>query len=118
MLSIKNVLSDSDGAATMIFDEIDTGISGSAAQRVGMKLKSVSNGRQVICVTHQAQIAALADSHYLIKKDVKDDKTFTSVLRLTFEQRKYELARIIGGINITDITLRHAEEMLNLKSES
>ncbi len=118
MLSIKNVLSDLYGASTMIFDEVDAGISGSAAQRVGLKLKSVSSGRQVICVTHQAQIAALADSHYLIKKDVKGDKTFTSVFRLNFEQRKYELARIIGGINITDITLKHAEEMLNLKTEN
>lgn len=113
MLSIKNVLSDTNGAETMIFDEVDVGISGSAAQKVGLKLKSVSNGRQVICVTHQAQIAALADSHYLIEKSFDGGKTFTSVKRLSFEQRKYELARIIGGLNITEITLKHAEEMLN-----
>ena len=113
MLSIKNVLTDTDGADTMIFDEVDTGISGSASQKVGMKLKSVSKGRQVICVTHQAQIAALADTHFLIKKTVKSGKTYTSVTRLDFEQRKNELARIIGGLNITELSLRHAEEMLN-----
>lgn len=113
MLSIKNVLTDSDGAATMIFDEVDTGISGSASQKVGMKLKSVSQGRQVICVTHQAQIAALADTHFLIKKTVNNGQTYTNVTRLDFEQRKNELARIIGGLNITELSLRHAEEMLN-----
>ena len=113
MLSIKNVLTDTDGADTMIFDEVDTGISGSASQKVGMKSKSVSKGRQVICVTHQAQIAALADTHFLIKKTVKSGKTYTSVTRLDFEQRKNELARIIGGLNITELSLRHAEEMLN-----
>ncbi|MGN1112394.1 MAG: DNA repair protein RecN, partial [Acutalibacteraceae bacterium] len=76
------------------------------------KLKAVSNGHQVICVTHQAQIAALADTHFFIKKNVRDGKTFTEVTRLSFEQRKEELARIIDGLNITEISLRHAEEML------
>lgn len=112
MLSINSVLTDSDSASTMIFDEVDAGISGSASQKVGQKLKAVSDGRQVICVTHQAQIAALADTHFLIKKSVKDGKTFTEVTRLSFEQRKEELARIIDGLNITEISLRHAEEML------
>lgn len=112
MLSINSVLTDSDSASTMIFDEVDAGISGSASQKVGRKLKDVANGHQVICVTHQAQIAALADTHFLIKKNVKDGKTFTEVRRLSFEQRKEELARIIDGLNITEISLRHAEEML------
>ncbi|MGN0498918.1 MAG: DNA repair protein RecN [Acutalibacteraceae bacterium] len=112
MLSINSVLTDSDSASTMIFDEVDAGISGSASQKVGQKLKAVSDGRQVICVTHQAQIAALADTHFLIKKSVKDGKTFTEVTRLSFEQRKEELARIIDGLNISEISLRHAEEML------
>lgn len=115
MLSIKNVLTDSDDASTMIFDEVDTGISGSASQKVGLKLKSVSKGKQVICVTHQAQIAALANTHFLIKKSVQDGKTFTNVTMLDFEQRKKELARIIGGLNITELSLKHAEEMLNQK---
>ncbi|MGN0456575.1 MAG: DNA repair protein RecN [Acutalibacteraceae bacterium] len=112
MLSINNVLTDSDSASTMIFDEVDSGISGSASQKVGQKLKAVSSGHQVICVTHQAQIAALADTHFFIKKNVRDGKTFTEVTRLSFEQRKEELARIIDGLNITEISLRHAEEML------
>lgn len=115
MLSIKSVLTGSDSAETMIFDEVDSGISGSASQKVGLKLKSVADGKQVICVTHQAQIAALADTHFLIKKSVENGKTFTNVSRLTFEQRKNELARIIGGLNITELSLKHAEEMLNQK---
>lgn len=112
MLAIKNVLAGNDGVQTLIFDEIDTGISGSASQKVGYKLKAVSKGRQVICVTHQAQIAALADTHFLISKQVEGERTYTQVKPLGFEQRKYELARIIGGVEITELTLRHAEEML------
>lgn len=112
MLAIKNVLADKDQTPTLIFDEVDTGISGSAAQKVGLKLKAVSGGRQVICVTHQAQIAALADTHFLIQKQVQSGRTFTQVKKLDMEQRKYELARIIGGVEITELTLRHAEEML------
>lgn len=115
MLAIKSVLTGSDSIQTMIFDEVDSGISGSASQKVGLKLKSVADGKQVICVTHQAQIAALADAHFLIKKSIRDEKTFTEVSRLSFEQRKNELARIIDGLNITEISLRHAEEMLNQK---
>lgn len=115
MLAIKSVLTGSDSVQTMIFDEVDSGISGSASQKVGLKLKSVADGKQVICVTHQAQIAALADTHFLIKKSVQGGKTFTEVLKLSFEQRKNELARIIDGLNITELSLRHAEEMLNQK---
>lgn len=115
MLAVKSVLTGSDSVQTMIFDEVDSGISGSASQKVGLKLKSVADGKQVICVTHQAQIAALADTHFLIKKSVQGGKTFTEVLKLSFEQRKNELARIIDGLNITELSLRHAEEMLNQK---
>ena len=115
MLAIKNVLADKDQTPTLIFDEVDTGISGSAAQKVGLKLKAVSSGRQVICVTHQVQIAALADTHFLIQKEVQSGRTFTQVKRLNMEQRKYELARIIGGVEITELTLKHAEEMLGKK---
>ena len=113
MLAIKNVMADKEEhVKTLIFDEVDSGIGGSAAQKVGYKLKSVANVIHVICVTHQAQIAALADTHFLIRKTVKDNRTFTQVERLTYEQRKYELARMIGGVEITDLTLQHAEEML------
>lgn len=112
MLAIKNVLSNNDVISTLIFDEVDTGISGSAAQKVGLKLKSLSESKQVICVTHQAQIAALAHSHFLIKKEIKNGRTYTNVKELDFQSRKQELARIIGGVSITELTLKHAEEML------
>lgn len=113
MLAIKNVLSDKDQIDTLIFDEVDTGISGSAAQKVGLKLKEVSKTRQVLCVTHLSQIAALADSHFKIKKSVSNGKTYTEVTPLDHEGRRDELARIIGGVEITQATLDYAEEMLH-----
>ena len=112
MLAITNVIASDNIVETMIFDEVDTGISGSASQKVGYKLKELSKTRQVICITHQAQIASLADEHFLIEKTVSNDRTFTTVSPLDMEQRKHELARIIGGVSITELTLRHAEEML------
>ncbi len=112
MLAIKNVLADKDDIDTLIFDEVDTGISGSAAQKVGWKLKEVSKSRQVLCVTHLAQIAALGDRHFKIQKTVSDGKTYTHVNALDHEGRKNELARIIGGVELTQATLDYAEEML------
>lgn len=112
MLAIKTVLAENDIIDTLIFDEIDAGISGSAAQKVGLKLKEVSLSRQVLCVTHQAQIAALANEHLFIKKETKENKTFTNITPLDFEGRKHELARIIDGVNITDTALAHAEQLL------
>lgn len=112
MLAIKTVLSRHDIVETLIFDEIDTGISGSAAQKVGMKLKEVSKERQVMCVTHQAQIAAFADSHFLINKEFTNDKTFTHVDKLDIDSRVRELARIIGGVNITQTALDHARQLI------
>ncbi len=112
MLAIKNALADKDNVPTLIFDEVDTGISGRAAQKVGLKLKSVAKNRQVVCVTHLAQIAALGDNHFLIRKDFTKDKTYTNVHKLDFEGRKQEIARIIGTDQITDLTLKNAEEML------
>lgn len=114
MLAIKTVLADKDDIDTLIFDEVDTGVSGSAAQKVGLKLREVSRNRQVICVTHLPQIAALANTQYLIKKHVKDNKTFTNVTELDFEGRKQELARIMGGSQITPLLLQNAEEMLEM----
>ena len=116
MLAIKSVLSNNDDTDTLIFDEIDTGISGSSSQKVGFKLKQVSKNKQVICITHQAQIASLADTHYLIKKSVENDKTYTQIKQLDFDGRKKEIARIIGGVEITDLTLKHAEEMILSKN--
>ena len=112
MLAIKTVLAATDSVDTLIFDEVDTGISGSAAEKVGMKLKEVSAQSQVLCVTHQAQIAALADSHYLIRKQVESGRTFTEVSQLDYDGRVGELARIIGGVNITEAALSHARDML------
>ena len=111
MLAIKNVLSACDDVDTLIFDEIDTGVSGRAAQKVGQKLAEVSKMHQVICVTHLSQIAVMADTHLLISKSVRDSKTYTAVQELDFEGRKQEIARINGG-TVTLLQLQNAEEML------
>jgi DNA repair protein RecN (Recombination protein N) len=113
MLAIKNILSYNDTIGTLIFDEIDTGVSGRASQKIGLKLKSVSQNTQVICVTHSAQIASNANEHFLIQKDVVGERTYTKVTPLDFEARKRELARIMGGLEITDTLLKSAEELLN-----
>ena len=113
MLAMKNVFAEKDPIATQIFDEIDTGVSGIAAQRVGEKLYTVSKGKQVMCVTHLPQIAAMADSHYLISKEEQEGRTFTHVLQLDREGRRRELARLHGGENVTATTLASAEEQLN-----
>lgn len=112
MLAIKSVLADRDDIDTLIFDEIDTGISGRAAQKVGIQLKKVAANRQVLCVTHLAQIAAKADTHFYIEKNVLGERTYTDIEQLDFDGRKYELARIIGG-EPTEQNLKSAEEMLN-----
>ena len=114
MLAMKNVLAEKDDVATLIFDEVDTGVSGRAAQKVAQKLRSVAQHKQVLCVTHLPQLAALANTHLLIAKSERDGRTFTSVTPLDVEGRKRELARIIGGTNITETTLKSAEEMLCL----
>ena len=113
MLAMKNVFAENDPVPTLIFDEIDTGVSGIAAQRVGEKLYSVSLGKQVMCVTHLPQIAAMADQHYLIHKEERGGRTYTDVLPLDREGRRQELARLHGGDNITAITLASAEEQLS-----
>ena len=112
MLAMKNVLAEKDQVQTLIFDEVDTGVSGRAAQKVAEKLRSVAAHKQVLCVTHLPQLAALAHTHLLIAKTERDGRTYTTVTPLDIEGRKRELARIIGGANITDTTLKSAEEML------
>ena len=112
MLAMKNVLAEKDQIGTLIFDEVDTGVSGRAAQKVAEKLRSVAQHKQVLCVTHLPQLAALGDTHLLIAKSERDGRTYTSVTPLDREGRKRELARIIGGTNITETTLKSAEEML------
>ena len=112
MLAMKNVLAQQDQIATLIFDEVDTGVSGRAAQKVAEKLKSVARNKQVLCVTHLPQIAAMADTHMLIAKSERAGRTYTTVTPLDREGRAREVARIIGGANITELTLKSAEEML------
>ena len=114
MLAMKNVLAEKDQVNTLIFDEVDTGVSGRAAQKVAEKLRSVAQHKQVLCVTHLPQLAALANTHLLIAKSERDGRTYTSVTPLDIEGRKKELARIIGGTNITETTLKSAEEMLRI----
>ena len=114
MLAMKNVLAEKDQVDTLIFDEVDTGVSGRAAQKVAEKLRAVARTKQVLCVTHLPQLAALATTHLLIAKSERDGRTYTTVTPLDVEGRKKELARIIGGTNITETTLKSAEEMLRL----
>lgn len=118
MLAIKNVLADTDKLHTMIFDEIDTGISGRAATKVGIKLHEAAKNRQILCVTHLAQIAAMADTQLLIKKTSDDKRTYTAVTKLDFDGRKREIARIISGDENDPISLENAEMLLTRKNET
>ena len=113
MLAIKSVLADKDDVDTRIFDEIDTGISGRAADKVGLQLQKVADNRQVICVTHLAQIAAYAQNHLLIEKSVSNDRTYTSVTSLDNESQIREIARIMSGTEITENLYNSAKELLD-----
>lgn len=112
MLALKNVIADKDSIGTLIFDEIDTGVSGKAAQKIGMKLGEISEIRQVLCVTHLSQIAVMADNHLLIEKNIVNDRTSTTVKSLSFDERKYEIARIMGGDNISELMLENAQQLI------
>lgn len=112
LLAIQNVLSDKGNVATLIFDEIDTGVSGSAAEKIAIKLKAVSDKHQVICITHSAQVAAYAEEHFFLYKEVQDGKTYTRVQPLDTDGRIQELARIMGGVEITDLQKESAKELL------
>lgn len=115
MLGFKSILASYDGIPTLIFDEIDTGISGRTAQVVGEKIYDISKKRQVISISHLPQIAALADSHYVISKNLnKDKKINTNIVRLSEKERVRELGRLLGGVDVTDTTLKHAKEMLDM----
>jgi len=116
MLALKSVIADKDSIPTMIFDEIDTGVSGKAAQKIGIKLSEIGKVRQVICVTHLSQIAAMADNHLMIEKKSDAERTSTSVYKLDYKGRVAEIARIMGGDNPTDLMLKTAEELLKASS--
>lgn len=114
MLAFKTILADIDDIDTLVFDEIDTGISGIAAQIVGEKLSDIAKKKQIICITHLPQIAANADTHYCIEKDTSNNRTFTNVSKLNQCQRKNEIARLIAGNNITEKTIEHASEIIEM----
>jgi len=112
MLALKSILSDVDQVGTLIFDEVDIGIGGRVAESVGKKLRNVARSRQVICITHLPQIAVQASEHYVVKKEVKGKRTFTSINLLGTRDRVMEIARMLGGEEIADATIRAAREML------
>ncbi|MCR5837144.1 MAG: DNA repair protein RecN [Lachnospiraceae bacterium] len=118
MLAIKSILAGMDDVGTLIFDEIDTGISGVTAAKVANKLAVISRKRQVICISHLAQIAAMADYHYLIEKNIQNNQTFTNISKLDYDESINELVRISGGETITDSALSHAKEMKELAEET
>ena len=113
MLALKSVIADKDGVSSVIFDEIDTGVSGKTARKIGLKMRDMSSGLQIFCVTHSAQIASLADIHFLISKSDVNGKTETSVRMLDYDGRVKELSRILGGINVTESQRAAAIDMLN-----
>jgi DNA repair protein RecN (Recombination protein N) len=112
MLAIKSVLAEKDGAETLIFDEIDTGISGSTSRKIGFKLKELADKKQVLCVTHSAQVASLSNTHCKISKATHDGRTLTSVEKLSYDDRVKEIARIISGMDISEATKLSAKELI------
>ncbi len=112
MLAVKVVLAGVDPVPTLVFDEVDAGVGGGIAERVGRRLAKLAEKHQVLCITHLPQIASLADHHYFIEKNISEGRVFTSIKALNREERVEELARMLGGVNITDLTRRHAEEMM------
>ena len=116
MLAIKSVQSESDNTPTIIFDEIDNGISGVAANRIAQKLKALSRTHQVICVTHHAQLAAASDEHIFVSKSVTEGNTVSSAMKLSGSGRVREIARLLDGDNLSEISLSHASELLKLFS--
>ena len=117
MLALKTVFVDKDEIPTVIFDEIDTGISGRIAQCVAEKMYLISLNHQIFCVTHLPQIASMADINYLISKNVINDKTYTNVIRMNDNEKQQEIARMIGGTEVTKLTLENSKEMINLAND-
>ncbi|MBD5491294.1 MAG: DNA repair protein RecN, partial [Lachnospiraceae bacterium] len=118
MLALKTVLADKDDIETLIFDEIDTGISGRTAWKVSEKMGILGKGHQLICITHLPQIAAMADTHYVIEKQVVDQRSITGIRELSEKESVEELARMLGGDSITENALKNAEEMKELAGKN
>ncbi|MEC1694616.1 DNA repair protein RecN [Schinkia azotoformans] len=117
MLALKSIFSKHQGITSIIFDEVDTGVSGRVAQSMAEKIYKISNGSQVLCITHLPQVAAMADAHLYISKETKGDRTVTSISELQSEEKVKEVARMISGVEITDLTKRHASELLQLANQ-
>ncbi|UUZ79548.1 hypothetical protein LJK88_31045 [Paenibacillus sp. P26] len=117
MLALKSIFSRVDRIPVLVFDEVDTGVSGRAAQAIAEKMSRLSRGRQVFSITHLPQVACMADVHYLIHKTTDGDRTYTNVEALSDTGRIHELARMLGGVEVTDKTLQHAQEMLDLAND-
>ena len=117
MLAIKTLMADKDDTETLIFDEIDTGISGRTAQKVAEKMSVIAGSRQVLCITHLPQIASQANAHYLIEKNVENMETSTRIRELSYKESVEELARMLGGVKITDAVLQNASEMKDLAQQ-
>lgn len=117
MLAFKTILAKSDNIETLIFDEIDSGISGITANIVGEKLAIISKTHQILCITHLPQIALMADSHFYIEKITQDYKTLTNIRSLSQKQQIMELGRLLGGVTLTNLTMEHAKEMLDLGNQ-
>ena len=118
MLAMKNVFAENDPVSTMIFDEIDTGVSGRAAQKIAWKLGEISRSKQTLCVTHLPQLASMGDHHLLIKKSLSEEYTYTDVFSLNEEERVQELARMLSGDAITELSMRNAAELLERAASS
>jgi len=118
MLALKTVITDADGIPTLVFDEVDTGISGAAANTVGLRMKHIAARHQVLCVTHLPQIAAFADTHFAVSKHEEDGRTVTRVKRLEGAERPAELARIMGAEGDISAAVSHAEELIKKASEA
>ena len=118
MLAFKTVFADEEGTDTLIFDEIDTGISGKTAWKVSEKLGRLSMDHQIICITHLPQIAAMADTHFMIEKNVKQERTVTEIISLSEEESLGELARLLGSGNVTEAVLTNAREMKEMACKS
>ena len=117
MLALKSIMAGKDGVSSVVFDEIDAGVSGKTARKIGMKMRDMSLGMQVFCVTHSAQIASLGDVHFLISKSEVGNTTETSVRALEYDGRVKELSRILGGINVTEAQRAAAVDMLNEREQ-
>ena len=117
MLAIKTIFSKHQGVTSLIFDEVDTGVSGRVAQAIAEKIAMIATDSQVLCISHLPQVAAMADHHYLIKKEVKDDRTMTDIHDVIESDRTEELSRMLSGAETTPLTLKHAEELLTLAAE-